>query len=110
MVGWNDASHSYDFYNLIFDIPHKSLRRTRAIEKNTRGVDRITKHAQYDDGSQPVEVLSVGTEPSQAGYEVSDRDLGRPIYSQIKHYPTKWQLELQKKQETEGILKEEDRI
>ena len=99
LIGWNDSSRSYDFYNLIFDIPHKTLRRTEILEGNTRGVTTIAEHGDYNDDGSPREVKSTGTNPSQSGYEVSkNKSKGRPIYSIIKHYPTPWQIKLQQQE------------
>ena len=72
LIGWSNPSHSYDYFNLIFDIPHKSLRRTVAIDGDASGA---------------------------TGVQVNERaKQERPIYSIIKHYPTKWQLELAEKE------------
>ena len=87
LIGWNDPSHSYDFYNLIFDIPHKTLRRTKIIEDNTRETTTIAQNDDYQEEE-------LRQNPS-GGTEVYTRvPTGRPIYSIIKHYPTKWQIKL----------------
>jgi hypothetical protein len=104
LVGWNDASNSYDFYNLIFDVPHKSLHRTHTIEKNTRGFKTIAEHDDYENESP--EIQPVGTSPAQAGYEVTEKTTGRTIYSTIKHYPTQWQIELAQKELLEDSIEE----
>jgi hypothetical protein len=89
MIGWNDAAHGYDHYNLIFEVPHKSLLRTKTIDENTRGTITIAEQDEY-------EIVQAGFEGNGASARA------RPIYSQIKHYPTKWQLELAEKEALEG--------
>jgi hypothetical protein len=108
LVGWNDASHSYDFYNLIFDVPHKSLHRRHTMEQNTRDSKTIAGHDgyQHDADTSPSEVPSVGSNPLEAGYEVNERPTGRSIYSTIKHYPTKWQIKLAKELLLDSIVEE----
>ena len=92
LIGWNNPAHSYDFYNLIYDVPHKSLRRTVTIEDNTRGTATIAQHEAY----QEIE----GENRATTGVEVTSRSAQlRPIYSIIKHYPTKWQIELAKNED-----------
>jgi hypothetical protein len=81
LVGWTDPLHSYDYYNLIFDMPHKSLRRTKIIEGNTRGATKIAAHDEY-------------SENTTGNITASTRGKMRPIYSVVAHYPTKWQVEL----------------
>ena len=98
MIGWNDPNHGYDYYNLIFDIPHASLRRKKMIKGNTRvdGVTTIADHEDYD--------------PSQSHREHASRGVThRPIYSIIAHYPTKWQLELMAKERAEAKSKTSSR-
>jgi len=87
LVGWNDASHSYDYYNLLFEIPHWSLGRKKTIDVNTRGVARIADYEGY------AEVVAASKE------NFGDAPRGErktPLYSIFKHYPTKWQVELAK--------------
>jgi hypothetical protein len=99
MIGWNDAAHGYDHYNLIFEVPHKSLLRTKTIDGNTRGTDTIAEQDEYETSQTRFEV----NRASQTGFEVNEASAWvRPIYSQIKHYPTKWQLELAEKEALEG--------
>lgn len=88
LIGWNNPTHSYDFYNLIFDVPHKSLRRTKTIEDNTRGATTIAQHEEYKEDQD--------VEQTKSGFEVNTyaSSSERPIYSIIKHYPTKWQIML----------------
>jgi hypothetical protein len=74
LIGWSNSTNSYDFYNLIYDIPHKSLRRTKFIEENTEN-EKVNR--------------------TRSGFEVNARaSYERPIYSIVKHYPTKWQVAL----------------
>jgi hypothetical protein len=94
LIGWNNPTHSYDFYNLIFDVPHKSLRRTKIMDNNTRGATTIAQHQGYQENQE------VNPTGSGSGFEVNaSASLERPIYSIIKHYPTKWQIALAEKEE-----------
>lgn len=72
LIGWSNSAHSYDYFNLIFDVPHKSLRRTPVVKKR---------------------------EESTREFVMNERAaLERPIYSIIKHYPTQWQIDLAEKE------------
>ena len=97
LIGWNPPKKSYDHYNLIFDLPHKSLRRTTIIEDNTRGTRTIAESSDYNLRSSPQRTTN--------GYEVSEHaKYARPIYSIIRHYPTKWQLDLaEREREAEAM-------
>jgi hypothetical protein len=92
LIGWNDASRSYDYYNLIFEIPHKSLRRTEKIDVNTRNVDSIADAAGY----AAALASSQAANAHRAGEDGTEVELKRktPLYSIIRHYPTKWQMKL----------------
>ena len=70
LIGWEDREHNHDAYNLIFDVPHQGLSRPKARAKDT-------------------------ADPSLE--ERGDKSYSRPIFSVIKHYPPKWQIELSKK-------------
>eukprot|EP00934_Nitzschia_sp_Nitz4_P003042 Nitzschia sp. Nitz4//scaffold174_size87051//32646//36062//NITZ4_005106-RA/size87051-snap-gene-0.111-mRNA-1//-1//CDS//3329538863//3032//frame0 len=81
LIGWNNPAHSYDYHNLIFEIPHKSLRRTVTLDDNTRGTTTIASQ---------LELLNSGR-----GYTVNEKAANeRPIYSIVRHYPTAWQIML----------------
>jgi len=97
LVGWNDPAHSYDFYNLIFDVPHKSLRRTKIIEENTRDTTTIAQQDAYNDEEFIQNPLSrnAASPGNQAG---------RPIYSIIRHYPTPWQIKFAAQGQSYGAL------
>jgi hypothetical protein len=99
LIGWNDANHSYDHYNVIFDIPHKSLRRTKIMDENTRGTTTIAEQEEYEPSS--IAVTSAGSSPTEVGYEVN-KNTERSIYSIVKHYPTKWQIALAEKEAMSG--------
>jgi hypothetical protein len=88
LIGWNDSSHSYDHYNLLFEVPHDSLRRTETIEHNTRGVPRILDADGYK------EALNSSISKAKSRTRSQRKS---PLYSIVKHYPTKWQKELLKK-------------
>ncbi|KAG7353426.1 hypothetical protein IV203_002781 [Nitzschia inconspicua] len=94
LIGWNDASHSYDYYNLIFEIPHKSQRRTIRMEKNTREFPTIADFPEYASliKSSQQSLDSTENDPAKEGKTLRGRKT--PLYSIIKHYPTKWQLAL----------------
>lgn len=89
LIGWNDASHSYDYYNLMFEIPHRSMRRTKRIEMNTRYVATIADAEEYQD------VADSGTELGRRVMQAGKRK--KHLYSVVKHYPTTWQIDLANK-------------
>jgi hypothetical protein len=103
LIGWNDINHSYDYYNVIFDIPHKSLRRTKIMEENTRGTTTIAEQEEYECESSLsiAAVTPAGSSPTEVGYEVN-KNTERSIYSIVKHYPTKWQIALAEKEAMAG--------
>ena len=76
MIGWNDPARSYDYYNLIFDVPFQGMPRTKLIQGNTRNQDRD----EYRQNSAIID--RTGANHVQ---EV------KPIFSIVKHYPTKWE-------------------
>ena len=86
LIGWNDQAHSYDYHNLIFDVPWKGMPRTKLIEGNTRNTAVIREHSDYRESSQ------IG--PSNEA--VAPEDVATPhIFSTIKHYPPAWTKQLQ---------------
>ena len=86
LVGWNDPGRSYDYYNLIFDVPYPGMTRKKRIKGNTRDTNYIQDQSEY----------------SVSASERADRSTARkPIFSIIKHYPPPWQqaiFETQKKE------------
>ena len=96
LIGWNDPTRSYDYYNLIFDIPHESLRRKRMIEGNTRAVTTLADHEDFEvrDSHRP---------------HTARNGKNRPIYSVVSHYPTKWQMKLMAEERTEALSKKESK-
>lgn len=75
LIGWNDASHSYDYYNLIFDIPIPGMFRDKVIIGNTRS--------------------GAATIQDQLSFRLRRRGgLQRPIFSIVAHYPPPWALQL----------------
>jgi hypothetical protein len=103
LIGWSDATRSYDYYNLMFEIPHRSLKRTVRIEGNTRDLPTIADSDQYEVSRKLSREQQASREPQppeEGGVEV-ERDSSSPtgerkspLYSIIKHYPTKWQRKL----------------
>jgi hypothetical protein len=91
LIGWNDANRSYDYYNLIFEIPHPSLRRTKRIEMNTRYVTTIADSEGYEEAAQAT-ADSRGGLDGRTGSPTAQRKT--PLYGIVKHYPTKWQIDL----------------
>jgi hypothetical protein len=64
------------------------------IDENTRGNTKISDHEEYQDETE--------VEQPHSGYNASDEvPGGRPIYSIIKHYQTKWQIRLAKEADCE---------
>lgn len=74
LIGWIDPTKDYDFHNLIFDVPHESLRRTE----------------KHDWVSTPFS----GFHRSRQSGKRKEIDYENSIYSLVKHYPTKWQMKL----------------
>eukprot|EP00529_Nitzschia_sp_RCC80_P003922 CAMPEP_0113487328 /NCGR_PEP_ID=MMETSP0014_2-20120614/25452_1 /TAXON_ID=2857 /ORGANISM="Nitzschia sp." /LENGTH=1050 /DNA_ID=CAMNT_0000381021 /DNA_START=457 /DNA_END=3609 /DNA_ORIENTATION=- /assembly_acc=CAM_ASM_000159 len=115
LVGWNDAARSYDYYNLLFEVPDDSLRRTTRIDTNTRSVPRIADYNGYR--SLVSQYRSSGTKGGQAdeeeGTEVvppggvtTGKHRTTPLYSIIKHFPTTWQQELHRAAVSKGTFKD----
>jgi hypothetical protein len=91
LMGWNDRNHSFDYHNVIFDLPVPGQRPM--IEGNPK---KVSEQQGFRSGTSPIETTMKGSRPESQGFEVNAVKR-RPIYSVIKHYPTKWQLELAKK-------------
>ena len=70
LIGWGDEDRGYDDNNLVVDVPLPSASQKEETSLNTE--------------SEPL----LDSEPSRNS---------RPVYSPIKHYPTKWQLDLSKR-------------
>jgi len=77
-IAWIDLEKNYDFHNLIFDVPHPSLRRMEATTDDGVGFDHPEMFG-FHRSRYP------GTERKKLDYANS-------IYSLVKHYPPKWQL------------------
>eukprot|EP00527_Entomoneis_sp_CCMP2396_P005983 CAMPEP_0198140732 /NCGR_PEP_ID=MMETSP1443-20131203/3854_1 /TAXON_ID=186043 /ORGANISM="Entomoneis sp., Strain CCMP2396" /LENGTH=982 /DNA_ID=CAMNT_0043803251 /DNA_START=336 /DNA_END=3284 /DNA_ORIENTATION=- len=93
LIGWTDEDNSYDYYNLMFDVPYDGMKRTRIMKKNTRGKGQIRDSVNYKENSN-----SGGVKVGFNSVEVSDNP--RPIFSVIKHYPPPW---LQKLLDDENV-------
>lgn len=99
LIGWSDAGRSYDYYNLMFEIPHRSQRRTVPMTENTRDYPTIADSPEYDllvQESQKQIRATVSDLPPEENTEVAldkaaQKARKTPLYSIIKHYPTKWQ-------------------
>lgn len=84
-MGWSDPANDYDKYNLIYDISHKSVGRNR-VSTVTNGLRSV------DENETPY------------GFELNESSREeRPIFSMIKHYPTKWQIKLAEEMKDEDI-------
>jgi len=82
MIAWADLNNSYDYHNLIFDVPHKSLRRQEPTD---------------DEGEEFDNKEMFGFHRARyPGKELPKLDYANSIYSLVKHYPTKWQLDIAK--------------
>jgi hypothetical protein len=88
LIGWNDPSHSYDYWNLIFDVPYEGMSRKKVIEGNTRDTAEIAMQEDYS--------RNADADMTSSGHATgAGRHCGhRPIYSLVKHYPPKWLVEL----------------
>jgi hypothetical protein len=90
LIGWNDPSHSYDYWNLTFDVPYEGMPRKNTIDDNTRNTAEIAMQPEY------LRNADIVPNPS-GGFEVSPPHLKRPVFSLVKHYPPKWLVdEIQK--------------
>jgi hypothetical protein len=82
LIGWNDPAHSYDYHNLMFDVPWEGLPRKTKMDENTRTTTRIAAQDEFQVGS----THATSSSP-------------RPIFSIIKHYPPDWAWKLQDMQD-----------
>jgi hypothetical protein len=79
LIGWDEKDRSYDHYNLMFDVPFPGLHRKKiSDDEDDTSNDSYFMEGESDEEPNP-----------------------RPIYSIIRHYPTKWQLELAEKNKPE---------
>ena len=85
MIGWNDPTHSYDFHNVMFDIPWKGMTRSKVIEGNTRDTSFVIDQSGYLENT-----LKLGPD----GKPLPSLTLIKPIFSIIKHYPPEWRTKL----------------
>lgn len=85
LIGWNDPSHSYDFHNLIFDVPWKGLSRHKVIERNTRDTTLVNEQSQYVETEERF---------GPDGQPLPPLVLIKPIFSIVKHYPPEWKRKL----------------
>lgn len=93
LIGWNDPAHSYDYHNLIFDIPWEGMPRKQVILDNTRNTTRIAAQDEYHLDSRRFQ----GTgEEEKVTDEVTLRP---PIFSVIRHYPPEWARKLEDRQD-----------
>jgi hypothetical protein len=83
MISWSD-SNPYDSSNLIFDVPHNSLRRKQFADSDENVAFDNHEMFGFHRSRYP------GVVRKKLDYENS-------IYSLVKHYPTKWQLNMAKK-------------
>ena len=73
LIGWKDPNQSYDFYNLIFDVPYRGLTRKRKEQSSAGGW--ADADAELNEGTDTV------------GRGITDC---HPVFSIVKHYPPKW--------------------
>jgi hypothetical protein len=67
MIGWTDRGRSYDYHNLIFDVPWPGMPRQKNLDSP---LSPIVKK-KFDDSAV-------------------DKIQKRPVFSLIKHYPPEW--------------------
>lgn len=79
LIGWNDQAHSYDYYNLIFDIPVEGMFRNKILNGNTRS--------------------GAATIQDQLSLSCRNDSSQRPIFSIVAHYPPEWALKLRESKE-----------
>jgi len=78
LIGWNDPHRSYDFHNVLYDVPWPGMKRSRKINENTRGMTHISQHTKYQKDNRE-EGRDVDTLPGKS-----------PIFSIVKHWPPEW--------------------
>lgn len=82
MISWTDRN-PYDYHNLIFDVPHKSLRREQFSVTD-------------DDAAFDNQEMFGFHRSRYPGVVRKELDYANSIYSLVRHYPTKWQLNMAK--------------
>jgi len=65
LIGWKDKNHSYDYYNLIYDIPFKGMKRLRRKEDD--------EEVEY--GVRSLDETNL---------------VRKPIFSIVKYWPPEW--------------------
>jgi hypothetical protein len=82
LIGWNDPVHSYDYWNMIYDVPWDGMPRQK-VEHTVSGT------------SSPL----AGTRPATPETPLSEFVVPtKPIFSIVKYYPPNWKVKLQKKE------------
>uniref|UniRef100_A0A7S4IST2 Uncharacterized protein n=1 Tax=Odontella aurita TaxID=265563 RepID=A0A7S4IST2_9STRA len=90
LIGWNDPIHSYDFHNLIFDVPWPGMNRTKRILTCTRGAATLSRHKDYE-AEETDRTATFSTEKEkEASVHLSQESKEprheRPIFSILKYY------------------------
>ena len=99
LVGWTDSAKSYDYYNLMFDVPYEGMRRTERMNSNTRGKGQISDNKSYKKSE-----VEGGVIVGENGVEVEESR--RPIFSVIKHYPPPWLQKILDSQDLQNVPEE----
>lgn len=93
LIGWNDPARSYDYYNLIFDVPYPGMPRKKRIKGNTRDTRQIDDQSEFNMNPTHFDSEDKGNVTVQGddtGVEVTKDNTKFPIFSTVKHYPPPW--------------------
>lgn len=85
LIGFNDPHNSYDYHNLIFDVPWEGMPRKERILENTRSTTKIAYQEEYEEAT--------GEKYVSERYHIPKN----PVYSLVKHYPPEWQKSIRSK-------------
>ncbi|KAL7559514.1 hypothetical protein ACA910_010325 [Epithemia clementina (nom. ined.)] len=100
LIGWADETRSYDYYNLLFDVPYEGMKRTERMDSNSRK----KKLASDSKGSEKKTAQRGHVSVGDNAVEVEPRR--KPIFSVIKHYPPPWLQKILESDDTDQDSKE----
>ena len=97
LIGWTDSRNSYDFHNMIFDVPYDvSLIRSSHLAYLSYVLLQSSCAYQEMKRTRRGSVLVRGESELPASEETGLLHQSKPIFSIVKHYPPSW---MQKKVE-----------
>ena len=83
LIGWNDVNKSYDYHNLIFDVPYEGMKKRKRIIQNTRANETIDE---YQDVHQSAVELELQSEKKKNVPEHDSTPDTKPIFSIVKYW------------------------